>query len=101
MQFSKLFYLGGFNLELYANVLNLLNTKQVVNLYPTTGTPDDDGWLKNPYAESYKAIPHYTDFYKAINIQNRWALGYAIAGTGMTDLYGSPRQIRIGARFEY
>jgi outer membrane receptor protein involved in Fe transport len=101
MQFSKLFYLGGLNLELYANVLNLLNTKQIVNVYPTTGTPYDDGWLKNPFAESYKAIPHYTDFYKAINIENRWALGYAVAGTGAGDLYGSPRQIRIGARFEY
>ncbi len=101
MQFSKLFYLGGLQLELYANVLNLLNSKQVINVYPTTGTAFDDGWLKSAFAEPYKAIPNYTEFYKAINLENRWALGYAVAGTGMTDLFGSPRQIRIGARFEY
>jgi outer membrane receptor protein involved in Fe transport len=99
LQVGKVFYLSNITFEVYANVLNLLNTKQVVNVYPTTGVPQDDGWLKSPFAEPYKAIPHYTEFYKAINLENRWALGYN--NIGMGDLYGSPRQIRFGVRFEY
>jgi len=99
MQFSKVFYLGDLNLELYANVLNLLNSKQVNNVYPTTGTSDDDGWLKSPFAEPYKAIPNYTEFYKAINLNNRWAFNQNIIG--MADLFGAPRQIRFGVKFEY
>jgi outer membrane receptor protein involved in Fe transport len=99
LQLSKMIYLSDFTFEVYANVQNLLNTKQVINVYPTTGVPQDDGWLKSPFAEPYKAIPHYTDFYKAINLEDRWALGYNVVGMG--DLYGTPRQIRIGVRFEY
>ncbi|MEK9139008.1 MAG: hypothetical protein AAB393_17955, partial [Bacteroidota bacterium] len=99
MQFSKLFYLGGFNLEVYANVLNLLNAKQVNNVYPTTGTSDDDGWLKSPFAEPYKQIPNYTEFYRAINLQNRWAFNQNVIG--MADLFGAPRQVRFGLKFEY
>ncbi len=48
LNWNKVFYFTGFQFELYVNVLNLLNTKEVVNVYPQTGTPFDDGWLKNP-----------------------------------------------------
>lgn len=98
LNLSKAFYFGGFNAEVFLNVLNVLNTKSVINVYPTTGTPDDDGWLKTASAATYKAIPQYADFYKAINLDNRW--GYLNRGNG-SDLYGSPRQIRVGVRLEY
>jgi hypothetical protein len=93
---SKVFYLGGVNFELYANILNLLNTKQVINVFNNTGTPTDDGWLRSSLSESFRAIPNYEAFYRAINLDNRW--GYILA-TG-NDIYGSPRQIRIGAKVE-
>lgn len=93
---SKMFYLGSVNLEVYVNVLNLLNTKHILNVYPTTGTPEDDGWLNSPLAVSFAADPLYSAFYRAINLQNRWA--YTTA-TG-NDIYGTPRQIRVGARLE-
>ncbi|MBI3786802.1 MAG: TonB-dependent receptor [Ignavibacteriales bacterium] len=95
---SKMLYFGGFSAEVFVNVLNVLNTKNIVNVYPSTGTADDDGWLKTASASQYKAIPHYADFYKAINLDNRW--GYA-ATTGGNDLYSTPRQIRFGLRLEY
>jgi len=44
----------------------------------------------HPFVE----IPHYADFYRAINLQNRWAYA-SVTGN---DLYGSPRQIRMGLR---
>ena len=96
MNLSKVFYFGGVNFELYANILNLLNTKQVVNVFNNTGTPTDDGWLRSSLSESFRAIPNYESFYRAINLDNRW--GYIVA-TG-NDIYGSPRQIRIGAKVE-
>ena len=97
LNWNKVFYFTGFQFELYANVLNLLNTKQVINVYPMTGTPFDDGWLKSPNANTYKALPNYTDFYKAINLANRWGIMQSFVG----DVYGAPRQIRVGARMEF
>jgi hypothetical protein len=95
-----------FNVEVYARVLNLFNTKHVLNVFPTTGTPYDDGWLKSPFAEPYKGIPGYEDFYRAINLQNRWAytaVGDIFGNLGQqvgNDLFGTPRQIRLGVKFE-
>jgi outer membrane receptor protein involved in Fe transport len=110
LNWNKMFYMGGFNLELFVNVLNLLDTKSVINVYPTTGTPYDDGWLKSPLSSAYKAIPNYSAFYKAINTDNRWGIMQAnedpfAGGNGPSanaygDVYGAPRQVRVGVRVE-
>ncbi len=102
---NKMFFFEGFNFEIYARILNLFNTKNVINVYPTTGTPFDDGWLKSPFAAPYKAIPNYEAFYKAINLDNRWAYMNIGAGAGLgqiagSDLYGEPREIRLGIKVE-
>lgn len=87
---SRLFALGYLSLKAYVDVLNLFNAKQVVNVYPVTGSADNDGWLQNPH--SGLSTQAAMEFYRIINMQNRWA--YATA-TG-NDIYGSPRQIRVG-----
>ncbi len=97
LNLEKLLYFSSFNVKVYANVLNAFNTRNVINLYPTTGTDDDDGWLKNPLAGQYVAIPNYEDFYRAINLENGW--GYRLA-TG-NELWSNPRQIRLGVMIEY
>ncbi len=91
---NKIFALGNVDLEIYIHALNLLNKKNVLNVYPTTGEPDDDGWLNSPLAEQFKQIPNYEAFYRAVNLDNRWA--YTLA-TG-NDIYGQPRQLRVGLR---
>lgn len=106
MTFNKVFYLPVMNVEIYARVLNLFNTKHVLNVFPTTGTPSDDGWLKSAYAEPYKAIPLYEEFYRAVNLQNRYSymgigFGGGLGQQGGGDLFGDPRQIRIGVKLEY
>ncbi len=106
MTWSKVFFMGGGSLELYARVLNLFNSKSVINVYPTTGTPDDDGWLKSPFAAAYKAIPLYEEFYRTINLQNRHHYlslgnGGGLGGQVGSDLYGSPREIRVGVKLDY
>jgi hypothetical protein len=94
---DKVFYLGGISVDVYMHVLNLLDRKNVINVHPTTGTPEDDGWLRSAHAVSFKKIPQYEDFYRAINLDNRWAWQMASG----KDFYGMPRQIRFGARVEF
>ncbi|HLF20584.1 MAG TPA: TonB-dependent receptor, partial [Bacteroidota bacterium] len=96
LNFSKVFYFPWFNAEFYVNVLNLFDTKNIINVYPTTGTAQDDGWLRNPAATSQIAIPDYAAFYKAINLDNQW--GYKNQ-TGL-DMFGNPRQVRVGIKLE-
>ena len=94
---SKRFPLGSTSLKAYVNILNLFDTKQILNVYPVTGSANNDGWLQNPLSEAYLNTPAAVDFYRTINLQNRWAFMQA---TG-NDIYGSPRQIRIGMSAEF
>lgn len=94
---SKRFGLAGLDAELYTQILNVFNSRNIINLYPSTGTADDDGWLKSPFAAPFAAIPNYTAFYRAYNLDNR---GSYIGATG-TDLYDSPRQMRLGLLLEF
>jgi outer membrane receptor protein involved in Fe transport len=98
LSINKLIPIGPVNLDIYVNILNVLDAKQIVNVYPTTGSAEDDGWLNTPSGIALaQANPLYAPFYRAINLDNRWH--YANA-TG-NDVYGSPRQIRVGARLEF
>jgi len=94
---DKMFYFNRFNVKLYVNVLNLLNTRNIFNVYQTSGTADDEGWLKCAHAASYIATPYYYDFYDAINLDNRW---HYLQATG-NDLWGPPRAIRLGVMLEF
>jgi len=110
---SKLFAVGPLNMELYVAVTNLLNSKQILDVYPGTGEAEDDGWLTNTLSGAFTGIPGYADFYRMINLENRWAYLNQL-GTGTVavptaprggfltgdDIYGSPRQIRLGVRIE-
>lgn len=40
------------NLNIYLQVLNVLNTKNVIRVYRATGTPDDDGYLASAQAQT-------------------------------------------------
>lgn len=40
------------SLNVYLQVLNLLNTKNVINVYKATGNPDDDGYLASAAAQN-------------------------------------------------
>lgn len=97
LNLSKQLYFANLVTEVYVNVLNVFNSRQVINVYTSTGTPQDDGWLKSPFAVPYKEIPRYVEFYNAINTLNRWAY---ISQTGL-DVYGQPRQVRLGAKVEF
>ncbi|HQQ93340.1 MAG TPA: TonB-dependent receptor plug domain-containing protein [Bacteroidia bacterium] len=79
------------NLNVYLQVLNLFNTRNVINVYNFTGTPDDDGYLSSTQAQA--------------------AIAQANSAASFTDLYSIrlnqpgnynlPRQIRIGLLFNF
>ena len=94
LQLRKEFVIDPLRIEFTINILNVFNRKHVLNVYPTTGSPNDDGWLLVPAADNSKSHLGYEEFYKTINLDNRW--GY-MSATG-NDIYGMPRQIRIGLK---
>jgi len=89
--------LGPVVLVLFVDVLNVLDTRNVTNVFPMTGAPNDDAWFSHPYfLVGYKDIPFYESFYRAVNLNNR----HALLRAGVADTYGPPRELRFGIRVE-
>jgi hypothetical protein len=85
-----------YNLNIYCQVLNLLNTKNVIAVHAYTGSPTDDGYLSsafgiNEIAQKYAQSPTYatglTTLYNAKLNDGRY--------------YGMPRMIRLGLQFDF
>jgi len=99
VRLDKTVQVGGFAFNFYTYVQNLLNTKNVINVYYRTGNAADDGFLSNPELSELIVQglgPRYVDLYKAINLENRQSTWR----TNGFDLLGTPRQIRFGVRVE-
>ncbi len=77
--------------NVYIRINNLLNQKNIMNVYSFTGNPDDDGYLTAP--ESQKQIS------EALSEQAYRDL-YAIAVNNPGN-YSSPRTIRLGVIFNF
>jgi hypothetical protein len=84
------------NLNIYLQVLNLFNTKNVINVHSYTGSPKDDGYLasafgineiNSKYAQSAAYGQGFTTLYNAKLADGRY--------------YSMPRQIRIGLQFDF
>ena len=77
--------------NVYLQVLNLLNSKNIQGVYAATGNPDDDGYLSAPewQREIYSQIDPqaYIQMYQI----------YVNAGGN----YSAPRQIRLGLSFNF
>jgi outer membrane receptor protein involved in Fe transport len=73
-------------MNIYLEVLNILNTKNILGVYRATGNPDDDGYLAaSQFQASIKATTNeaaYRDQY-AISVNNPYN-------------YSLPRRIRLG-----
>lgn len=114
---------GKFGANFYVYVQNLLNRKNVINVYNRTGNAFNDGFLTNPAlsasvlaAQDNLAIANglapgvgaaaYEALYRAINLNgNNWALrdggGQNADGTFAFEALGTPRQIRAGASLSF
>ncbi|MBM4170618.1 MAG: TonB-dependent receptor [Ignavibacteria bacterium] len=89
---------GKLSMNVYVYVINLFDKENIRNVFMRTGSPDDDGVISNPELTA-QLIATYGDQYvalwKARNLDYQG--GYGGAG----NLYGPPRQIRLGVRLEY
>ena len=76
---------------LYLQVLNVLNTQNVITVYRATGSPNDDGYIDSPGAQvsiSQKVSPQaYIDQYRV-----------AANNPGS---YSLPRRIRLGIQLNF
>ena len=77
--------------NVYVNITNLLNAKNILNVYPATGDPDDDGYLTSPKYQSQ--IRSQIDPQAFIDMYSL----YVNRGS----YYSTPRQIKIGASFNF
>jgi len=83
--------LGGASVSVYLWVLNALNTRNVKDVWITTGLPDDTGYLSTSSGKAFLADPQTTELEKA-NLQMR-EMDY--------NNYGIPRQIRLGVKVAF
>jgi len=75
-----------FAMNVYLQVLNVLNTKNILAVYAATGNPNDDGYLA---AAEYQSMINATTFPQAYRDQ------YSIAVDNPNN-YSLPRRIRLG-----
>ena len=92
--------------NIYINVINLFDTKNVQNVFLRTGSASDDGYLTTPGVGLERALadPTFAALYRAINLDYYEQWQYATTGAAYTTqpyLYGPPRQIQFGVRLEY
>ena len=96
-----------FDLNIYVFVINLLDTRNITNVFLRTGSPDDDGFLNDPNLGEIEALNKGQDFvnlYKAINLDYLEQWQFATNGAAYTtqpNMFGEPRQVRLGIRLEY
>ena len=96
LRIDKTVDIYNFNVNFYVYVQNLLNTKNVENVYQKTGNAYDDGFLNSTAGQQIISGSRYTqrfaDLYQALNLTNREA---AMSVYGY-DLFSAPRQLRLG-----
>jgi hypothetical protein len=78
-------------INVYIEILNLLNTKNITGVYPATGSPKDDGYLAG------------AEFQSLINAQVNPASYRDLYSIYMDRPYNysSPRQTRLGLMFNF
>ncbi|HIE16115.1 MAG TPA: TonB-dependent receptor [Bacteroidales bacterium] len=74
------------NINIYLTVENLLNTKNIINVYSTTGNPDDDGKLASAQNQANINAQNDPDSYR-----NYYAMYLAVPWN-----YSLPRRARVG-----
>ncbi len=79
------------NLNVYLQVLNLLNTKNILSVYKATGSPSDDGYLSSAEAQLLIASQNDPQSFRDL---------YALKNNNPNN-YSRPRVIRLGLLLEF
>jgi hypothetical protein len=91
---------GNYGITIFGYVENLMNTKNVENVYSRSGNAYDDGFLTDPALSSEIVAAQgdiYTTMYQNVNLNNRqhytWDYG--------RDLFSTPRIVKFGASVNF
>jgi hypothetical protein len=106
LRIDKTVRIGGrLGATLYLYVINVLDTKNIDNVFSSTGSPTDDGFLSNPETGG-KLVQQYGERYE--EIYRGYFLDYGVPSWysplffGQSPhYYGPPRQVRLGIKLEY
>lgn len=94
MRINKTFMLtkdGSKSLDVYLQILNLFDTRNVTSVYPFTGEPDDDGYLASLSGQA--AISNQVDQQAFIDLYNR-RMSNPFA-------FSLPRRVRLGIAYNF
>jgi hypothetical protein len=81
------------NLNVYFWFTNLLNTKNIINVYRYTGDPQDDGYLASTRGEQ--------DTFNGGRLDSESFTTYYNMKMQTPFNYARPRTIRLGIRFDF
>jgi hypothetical protein len=79
------------NLNIYLQVLNVFNNRNVLGVYQFTGNPDDDGYLASSQAQAALATANSPQAFRDL-----YTIRMANPG-----FFNKPRQIRVGLLLEF
>lgn len=88
---KKVILLNKINTAFYLYVINLFDTKNIFNVFSTTGTVDNDGYDIDNLLQVYGE--QLTELHKLMNFYN--------PDGGQQTFYGPPRQIGFGIKLNY
>lgn len=95
---------SGLHANVFLYVINLLDTKNVQNVFLRTGTTTDDGYLSDPQLGQPLVStfgPRFVDVYRAIDIDYYETYQNAPGLNTVPYFFGPPRQVRLGFKLEY
>jgi hypothetical protein len=96
LRVDKTFDIGkGLGLNVYARVSNLLDRRNVINLYSVTGSPDDSGFL-----QSSRGFDQIQTIQNSLRDADSYLASYQWVLIN-PDFYSLPRRIFIGAIFDF
>lgn len=106
---DKSFYLFGRELNVFVQVFNLFDRTNILDVYPATGSPSDDGYRLDPESvvdPGEDSSHEYWDYIKVKDTDGDGVISreeQAVAYTNAYKLYandpmnyGAPRQIKVG-----
>ncbi|MCI5080739.1 MAG: carboxypeptidase regulatory-like domain-containing protein [Saprospiraceae bacterium] len=96
LRVDKSFTIGNkLNFNVYARISNLLDRRNIINVYPVTGSPTDDGFLQSPIGQDQIAtIPTTGRQLESYLASYQWALLNP-------NNFSLPRRIYVGAIFDF
>ena len=80
-----------YTVNVYLQVLNLFNNRNVLGVYNFTGSPDDDGYLSSAQAQAALALAN-----SAVAFKDLYTIRMNVPSN-----YNLPRQIRLGLLFTF